>query len=54
MNESDSIDEIVEAQGWSEATLLMLAQRFIEEKLLTAEFVEFMGACADEENKNGE
>jgi hypothetical protein len=42
--------EIVDAQGWNENTVLCLALRFIHEKQLNAEFEQKLQEIADEEN----
>jgi hypothetical protein len=46
----EGIEGIVEAQGWNEETLLILATGFIAGKGLWDAFREYLETCAREEN----
>lgn len=46
--------DVVEAQGWSEATVLMLIARFLEDKDLMGKFEEYLEEAAEEENTESE
>jgi len=45
-------DDIQEAQGWTNTTMLDLALRFIDERELYTEFDAFLESVAREENED--
>lgn len=44
---------IVQEQGWSDESLVMLAQRFLIDRSLLREFEAFLQEVADSENSDG-
>jgi hypothetical protein len=44
------LDEIIEAQGWNDDSVIQLLLQFLEERKLIEACVEFMQSKADEEN----
>lgn len=50
--EHEGITEIVDAQGWTEETLLSLVETFLHEKKLLDELEAFLQNKADEENED--
>lgn len=51
MNHFEEHAEVIDRQGWTDDTLLSLADRFIRERGLIDQFGEWLEVLAEEENE---